>query len=188
MVAWGITPIRENTPTITHIESRTHQNVNLQTLETLVARLGMHPGRCGDHIVAPQDKSQLGGTHGHAPTRESPIHIHTQQRQSFLCPPEFSRIAKNVGNHGSLAKELQKTYSDTDTHTHPIMYLLERTSTDSRNTNRSHAKDFPNLALWRPHHGGSKQQPTWRLKSSRETCWQYGGLAKKLQCGRTLRQ
>ena len=94
------TPIREKAPTITHIESRTDQNGNLQTLETPIARLGMHPGRCGDHIVAPQDKSQLGGTHGHAPTRESPIHIHTQQRQSFFCLPEVSRIAKHVGNHG----------------------------------------------------------------------------------------
>ena len=35
------TPIRKKTPTITHIESRTHQNGNLQTLETQIARLGM---------------------------------------------------------------------------------------------------------------------------------------------------
>ena len=172
MAAWATTPIREKLPTITHIESRTDQKGHLRTLETLIARLGMYPARCGDHIVAPQDKSQLGGTHGHAPTRESPIHINKQQRWSFFCLPEFSRVAKLLAIMAAWpTNSNERAHSDTDTH--QITYWLQRKSTDLRNTNHSHSNDFLNLALWRPHHGGSKQQPTWRLKSSRS----YAGIS-----------
>ena len=193
-----------------------NQNGNLQTLETLVARLGMHPGRCGDHIVAPQDKSQHGGTHGHAPTRESPKHIHTQQRLSFFCLQEFSRVAKHVGNHGkwtfhsnvvptSTGTEIESRFHHSLPRQRANMPISNRWLVKPTTSTTKHCGDLFVVTIVLCHIGGTPprgpalESPLFMTRTA-SVAWlpaflriawtrsKYGGLPEELRCKRPLWQ
>ena len=58
---------------------------------------------CGEDIVV---KSHLGGTHPRAPTPD--VQKTCALKRIVLLAPDFSRVAKTVGNHGGVAKLLWK--------------------------------------------------------------------------------
>ena len=94
----------ESTDNTTHIKSRTDKNGNLQTYETQIAVIPniFTIARCGDHIAAPQSKSQLFSTHPHHPMEN--VQYTCAITRVVSLPPKLSRIAKTVGNHGGPAK------------------------------------------------------------------------------------
>ena len=61
--------------------------------------------RCGCHIVMTMVRSQLGGTHPHAPKRD--VEKTCALTRIVFLPPSFSQVTKTAGNHGGPAKELQ---------------------------------------------------------------------------------